>query len=253
MLGQLMRAEFTAASSGHAKAFSQLSTLRLSRQWLCRFHWACFPPVINIIHAMAPQKNQPLQIYQLHVTLQNIEPTIFRTVVVTSTTTLRQLHELIQASFGWLNCHLHAFRDQDGVSYSSAQEGMFAMDMEVDDVDDAMIRLDSVLQAKGDRLTYEYDFGDGWEHEIVVVEIGPPKTKGLYPAVIDGARNCPPEDCGGPFGYQELMELVLRKRQRIPLESDEEEWVEWLGDDYDPEAFDLDKANIRIASYGKLS
>lgn len=202
---------------------------------------------------MAHKRPQPVQIYQLRVTLQNIEPTIFRAIVVTGTTTLRELHELIQSAFGWLNDHLHAFGDQEGVRYTSAQEGMFAMDMEDGEVDDATIQLDSVLQAKGDRLTYEYDFGDGWEHEIVVVEIGPPKTTGLYPAVIDGARNCPPEDCGGPFAYQELMEIVSRKRQGISLDSDEEARLEWLGDAYDPEAFDLDEANSRMASYSKLS
>ena len=202
---------------------------------------------------MVNKRLKPLQVYQLRITLQNIEPMIFRTVVVTSAITLRQLHELIQGAFGWLSCHLHAFRDQEGITYTSAQEGMFAMDMEENDVDDAAIQLDSVLHAKGDRLTYDYDFGDGWEHEIVVLEIGTPKAKGLYPAVIDGARTCPPEDCGGPFGYQDLMKILQRKRQGILLESEEEERLEWLGDDYDPEAFDLDEANGRMATYSKLS
>jgi hypothetical protein len=202
---------------------------------------------------MTTEKLEPTQIYKLRITLENIEPPIFRTVVVPSTITLRQLHELIQGAFGWLDCHLHAFRDQEGITYTSAQEGIFAMDMEEEDVDDAAIELDFVLQAKGDRVTYEYDFGDGWEHEIVVLEIGPPKIKGLYPAVIDGARNCPPEDCGGPFGYGDLMEIVRRKRHGIELESEEEERLEWLGADYDAEAFDLYEANGRMASFSKLS
>ena len=100
---------------------------------------------------------------------------------------------------------------------------------------------------------YEYDFGDGWEHEVVVLAIESPKTKGLYPALIDGARNCPPEDCGGPMGFGELMEIVRRKRLGHSLEIDEEERLEWLGDEYDPEAFDLDEANGRMATYFKMS
>jgi hypothetical protein len=202
---------------------------------------------------MADKEFNPLKIYELRITLLNIDPPIFRTVVVTGTVTLRLLHELIQGAFGWLNCHLHAFRDQEGTTYTSAQEGMFAMDMEEDDVDDAEIQLDSVLQAKGDRLIYEYDFGDGWEHEIVVSRIGNPSTKGLYPAVIDGARNCPPEDCGGPWNYEEIMKIIQRRRQGIALEIEEEERLEWLGEDYDPEAFDLYEANGRMAIFSKLS
>ena len=108
---------------------------------------------------------------------------------------------------------------------------MFAMDMEEDDVDDAAIQLDSVIQAKGDRLTYEYDFGDGWEHEIVVLEIGPPKAKGFYPAVIDGARNCPPEDAGGAHGYQACVDGDL----------------DWMDDNYDPTKFDAKLAQKRVA------
>jgi hypothetical protein len=109
-----------------------------------------------------------------------------------------------------------------------------------------------VLHSKGDRLIYEYDFGDSWEHEVVLLKIGPPKVKGLYPAVIDGARNCPPEDCGGPMGYEELMGIAHRKRQGIALDDDEQHRIEWLGE-YDPEAFDLDKSNGRMATYDKLS
>jgi hypothetical protein len=193
-----------------------------------------------------------LQIYQLRITLQHIEPKIFRTVVVPGSITLREFHELLQGAFGWLSCHLHAFRDREGNTYTSAQEGLFAMDIGEEDIDDATVQLDSVLQAKGDRLIYEYDFGDGWEHEIVLLEIGPPKAQGLYPAVIDGARKCPPEDCGGSFGYEELMEIAHRKRQGNALDEREEEQMEWLGD-YDPEAFDLDEANRRMATYSKLN
>lgn len=202
---------------------------------------------------MVNQKLQLLQIYQLRVTLQDIEPAIFRTVVVPSSFTLREFHEFLQGAFGWQMCHLHAFRAQEGGTYTSAQEGMFAMDMGEEDVDDATVQLSEVLRAKGDRLMYEYDFGDGWQHEVVLLEIGDPKAKGLYPSVTDGARNCPPEDCGGPYGYEELMELAQRKRQGGNLDKYEEERLEWLGNAYDPEAFDIDEANRRVATCNKLS
>lgn len=197
---------------------------------------------------MVYSKLSLLQIYQLRITLKGINPKIFRTIVVTNATTLREFHRLIQSAFGWLDYHLYAFRDQEGTAYTNAQEGMSALES---DVDDAMIKLEAVLRAKGDSLIYEYDFGDDWQHEIVVLDIGEPKAQESYPVVIDGARNCPPEDCSGTFGYGELMELAQMKQQGKPLEGEEEERMEWLGD-YDPEEFDLDEANRRVTTSSKL-
>ena len=104
---------------------------------------------------MVNQRLQLLQIYELRVTLQDIEPPIFRTVVLSSSVTLQEFHEILQGAFGWKMCHLHAFRDQEGATYTSAQEGMMAMDMGEEDIDDATVQLSEVLQAKGDRLLYE--------------------------------------------------------------------------------------------------
>lgn len=202
---------------------------------------------------MNSEEFTPQQIYELRITLRHIRPKIFRTLVVPAATTLRELHLYIQAAFGWYNYHLHAFRDGEGKTYTSAAEGMIAMEMEEDDLDDTKITLDRVLHRVGDRLLYTYDFVDSWEHEIEVLAIGPPRAKALYPAVIDGARNCPPEDCGGPYGYQELVDIIYRQRQGLPLEGEEEERLAWLGDDYDPEAFDFDEINSRLNCYGKLS
>ncbi len=201
---------------------------------------------------MAHQKLELVQIYKLRVTLQHIEPDIYRTLVVPSSFSLREFHELLQCAFGWENCHLHAFRDPKGVTYTSAQEGMFAMEMGEDDIDDASVQLKEVLRAKGGRLSYEYDFGDGWEHEVVLLEKGRPNGKELYPSVVDGARNCPPEDCGGPFGYAELVEIAQTKRRGGKLDEEDEERLEWFGD-FDPEAFDLDEVNKRVVSRGKQS
>lgn len=200
--------------------------------------------------------NRDLQIpsiYQLQITLLDIEPAIFRTIVLPSESTLRQLHDLIQSAFGWENCHLHAFRDKKGINYTASHEGVFAMDMEPEDIDEATVRLDSVIRTKRDKLMYEYDFGDGWIHEISLKKKETPKLKGLYPAVIDGAGACPPEDCGGPHSYVSTLQMLKNKRHGAQLEPNEERMLEWFGEDFDPKAFDIDVVNNRIAMIGKHS
>lgn len=99
------------------------------------------------------------------------------------------------------------------------------------------VRLDQIA-AQGDKLIYEYDFGDGWEHELKIEKVLPAEKGQRYPACLAGKRACPPEDCGGPWGYQNLIEILAN-----PKHEEYEEMREWVPPDFDAEAFDLNETD----------
>lgn len=173
--------------------------------------------------------------HQLKVTLQGVEPPIWRRLVVPSEFTLYQLHCAIQVAMGWDNCHLHEFE---------IKKQRYSMD--TDDfgspLNETTTRLCDVAKART-KIRYKYDFGDTWRHEIVVekvlqdAEVAPPVCTG-------GARACPPEDCGGPWGYTDKLEALA-----APEEEDDEDNAElrdWMGRDFDPERFDIDVLNAAL-------
>lgn len=143
--------------------------------------------------------------------------------------TLDQLHEVIQAAFGWWNDHLHEF-EIDGTDYGVTHPGWADWGREV--VDERTARVDEVV-AGGSRMEYRYDFGDDWRHRIVVEKVLPPDAGTRRPACVGGRRACPPEDCGGPWGYQQLLEILAD-----PRHPEHAERRAWLGGPFDPEAFD---------------
>jgi hypothetical protein len=104
--------------------------------------------------------------------------------------------------------------------------------------DERKMRLCDLTPAVKSKFIYEYDFGDGWNHQIEVVKIGPPAEGVKYPACLDGKLACPPEDCGGIWGYYEMLEVV-----KNPKHERYEELSDWLGGNFDPERFDLDGIN----------
>lgn len=104
------------------------------------------------------------------------------------------------------------------------------------------MRLDQIV-SEGDKLIYEYDFGDGWEHKIRIEKILPAEKGKRYPVCLAGKRACPPEDCGGPPGYERLLEVL-----RDPKHEEYEETLEWLGGPFDPEAFDVNEVNRMLKS-----
>ena len=182
------------------------------------------------------------ELYQLKVTLQGIRPPIWRRIQVPGFITLNQLHEILQEAMGWENYHLHLFeigRDR----YTAP-----AMDEDWDDVgeedeDDTQYTLDEVVTRPGQRFRYTYDFGDGWDHAIVVEEILPAEKDVKYPVCLAGKRACPPEDCGGPWGYQDLLEALGN-----PKHERHEELSELVGGKFDPEDFKLEKVNEHLKS-----
>jgi hypothetical protein len=108
------------------------------------------------------------------------------------------------------------------------------------------VRLDQIVSAPKDRFVYEYDFGDGWDHEIVVEKVLPPDPEGSYPVCVAGKRACPPEDVGGLWGYYEFLEALAN-----PAHPEHEERVEWYGDEFDPEAFSVETVNERLRRWSE--
>jgi Plasmid pRiA4b ORF-3-like protein len=162
--------------------------------------------------------------------LLDTKPPIWRRVHIDGASTLDQLHEVTQAAFGWWNYHQHEFvvgRDRFGVP-------------ELDDDwadpprDERRTRLDSIAGREGASFRYTYDFGDGWEHGVVVEKLLPRTSQTALPACVDGRRACPPEDCGGTWGYRQLLEILAD-----PAHPEHHERREWLGPTFDPESFDV--------------
>lgn len=166
------------------------------------------------------------------VTLHHIEPPIWRRLELPADIKLGRLHKVLQTAFGWSDSHLHVFRVGE-VRYGIAVPH-FADDATVDERN---VRLDGVAR-QGDTLIYEYDFGDGWEHELRIERVAPADPTVHYPRCTGGERACPPEDCGGPPGYQHLLQVL-----RDPTHEEHEEMREWIGGDFDAEAFNLDSIN----------
>ncbi|MEM7658403.1 MAG: plasmid pRiA4b ORF-3 family protein [Bacteroidota bacterium] len=177
-------------------------------------------------------------IYQLKVTLLGIKkPPIWRRILVKSDQLLSYLHKIIQTSMGWTNSHLHQF--VKGRQYFSPPDP----DGWMDTVDYSKMTIARLLQKKGDKMVYEYDFGDGWEHVVLLEAILQPEAGKTYPHCIKGKNACPPEDCGGIWGYQELKEIMAN-----PKHEQYKRMSNWLGKKtWDATKFDLDKVNQKLA------
>lgn len=184
-----------------------------------------------------PAKKQPAdaQIYQLKITLKHLAPPVWRRVQVPRGMSLENLHEVIQLAMGWDNSHMHQFKvgkTYYGISYPDDFDGG------TETKDAQSVTVGEVLSKPKAKLVYEYDFGDSWEHEVVLEKILPPEQGVKYPLCLDGKRACPPEDCGGVWGYADLMTTISD-----PEHPEHDEMLEWLGEEFDPEAFSVDTVN----------
>ena len=175
-------------------------------------------------------------VYQIKVTLRHVRPPVTRRIQVKADTKLSKLHDVLQIVMGWTNSHMHAFR-KGHIQYCEPNDGY-----DFDVIDERKVRLDSIVD-EGGTLVYEYDFGDGWEHDLKIEKVIPAEAKTRYPLCLAGKRNCPPEDCGGPFGYENLLDIL-----RDPAHEEHEEMRAWIGGDFDPEAFDLDEVNAGLGT-----
>jgi hypothetical protein len=167
-------------------------------------------------------------VHRLKATLQGTKPPIWRRVEVGSDITLAELSGVLEAAMGWLGGHLHGF-DVNGVQYQQPdlEDGMFEPPE-----DETKHRVGEVLADTDAKMRWDYDFGDGWEHKIEVEAIEPQDPTIAYPRCITGRRACPPEDCGGIWGFAELLDAIADKTHPR-----HDELSEWLPIDYDPSHF----------------
>ncbi|MFH1560462.1 MAG: plasmid pRiA4b ORF-3 family protein [Chloroflexota bacterium] len=163
--------------------------------------------------------------YELRVVLREIRPPIWRILEVPGNLTLDQLHQVLQVVMGWESAHLYLFQI-DGRLYGEPNS---EWDLPVADARTTTLK---EVTSRTSSFSYEYDLGDSWMHEITVQRIVEGAAEGR-PRCTGGARACPPEDCGGPSGYEYFLEAVSDPEHEEHLSM-----LEWAGDDFDPEEFD---------------
>jgi Plasmid pRiA4b ORF-3-like protein len=162
-----------------------------------------------------------MSVYAIKITLLDTKPPIWRRFLIESDVTLDQLHRVLQILMGWSNSHLHQF-----MMHKRKQAGK--------------AKLEDLINRPGAKLLYEYDLGDGWQHELLLEEIlnaeGP-----FQRCCVAGARHCPPEDCGGPYGFQELLNALN------DTSHPEHKFIcDWLGEAFDPQEFSVEEVNRRL-------
>jgi len=173
------------------------------------------------------------KIYQLKISLKHTDPKIWRRVLVPNEFSFHALHTVIQLSMGWTNSHLYAF--------NSKKVRIGVPDPEWEDnelIDSDTITLKDFFEDRRESFRYEYDFGDGWDHEIKIEKVLEPAPRQAYPVCLGGEMACPPEDCGGIPGFYNMLEILSAKRH-----PEKKELKEWLGGNFDPLAFDANEVN----------
>ncbi len=173
-------------------------------------------------------------VYQLKITLRDIKPPIWRRVQVEDCK-LSQLQDIILTCMNWEGYHLHAF-EIGGEQYSEPDP-----DGTMESEDERKVKLSQVVRGRIKKFTYTYDFGDNWEHVIEVEKTLEAEPGVHYPRCIAGKRACPPEDCGGPWGYEDFLKAIQN-----PKHPEHEETLEWVGGAFDPEQFDMEAINEKL-------
>ncbi len=181
-------------------------------------------------------------IVQIKIKLLGVKPPVWRRVQVRADTRLDQLHEILQAALGWENHHLHAF------SFGEEELGPRDPDLALDFADERKVTLGELTDI-GARLRYTYDFGDNWEHEIIVEDLLDPAPDTHYPNLLAAKGACPPEDCGGAWSYTALKAILAD-----PGNEQHQEMLEWLdsenGSAFDPNAVPSDTIDYELALTG---
>ena len=186
---------------------------------------------------------QAKTVHRLKVTLRQVKPPVWRRIELPSSIKLSELSGVLEAAMGWLGGHLHAF-EADGVVYEIPDGESFGFRRPRDERN---ARLREVLPAVKSKMRWDYDFGDGWEHDVVVEAIEQMKSDAAYPVCLAGRRACPPDDCGGPWGYGNLLAAISD-----PTHEEHEELTEWLPPGFDAGAFDIAEATEMMRSVRPL-
>ena len=181
---------------------------------------------------MAARKRTTPKLYELNVELQEIEPRIWRRLLVPGSIKLPRLHDLLQLAMGWTDSHLHSFQFGDKV-FAAAHGDLEELNM----LDEKKHTLEDVLGELRE-FVYEYDFGDSWRHHIAVKPIAKPNTDWFYPLCVAGERAAPPDDVGGAPGYALFLSAIQN-----PRHEEHNSMLAWIGGAFDPEGFDLNAIN----------
>lgn len=176
------------------------------------------------------------QVYQFKITLKGTKPPMWRRIQVPETYTFWDLHVAIQNAMGWEDYHLHEFEMIDLSTGFERNIGIPDEYFDSEVLQGWKQKIADYFSMENPKADYTYDFGDDWEHNIQLEKILP-REKGVnYPICIKGKRACPPEDCGGVWGYEELLEAI-----KDPKHKEHEEMLEWVSDEFDPEYFDIEE------------
>ena len=189
--------------------------------------------------AKAKKVSMVSRVYQIKVMLEASKPPIWRRLLVSADMTLADLHDTIQVAMGWSDFYLHMFT-VNGESYGQPHPDDFE---EV--IDERKVKLGQVATGEKSKLRYQYDFGDLWDHSILVEKVLEPDPATHYPSCVKGVRNCPPEDCGGVWGYHGFLEAIAD-----PKHPGHKDMIEWVGGEFDSEAFDLEATNAELRVLG---
>ena len=177
-------------------------------------------------------------VMQFKVTLTGIRPPIWRRILVPCDYSFWDLHVAIQDAMGWMDCHLHQFEVTIPLTTETVLVGI---PLEEDMLDGDSVApgwnlpIAALFTLFNRKASYEYDFGDSWRHAVVLEKIRPREKNEVCPVCIGGKRACPPEDCGGVWGYQNLLAAIAD-----PTDEDHEEMMQWVGGSFDPEHFTKD-------------
>jgi len=186
----------------------------------------------------------PHDIYQIKVTLLGTKPPIWRSLLVPAAMTLARLHDALQMTMGWEDSHLHQYE------IAGQRYGVPDPEMDFGDptINEKTVHLSDVLGSAGAEAIYTYDFGDGWEHSILVEKLMKSEPGTAYPVCTGGKCHCPPEDCGGVYGYYDFLEAI-----GDPDHEQHEEMLEWIGGHFDPTAFSVEEINAKLANLQRRS
>lgn len=190
------------------------------------------------------------KIYQLKITLSGSKPPIWRRVLVSSDLLLSDFHKIIQSTMGWTNSHLHQFVKGNSYYAERSPDDDFWDEMSNIDYVKKKIKISYFLKKEKDTFIYEYDFGDSWSHKIILEKTLPIDKKKKYPICVTGKMTCPPEDCGGVWGYSNMLDILKQ-----PKHEEYEDYIAWLGDDFDSKFFDKNEVNelLQSRNYGCIT